>query len=212
MSTTIRNDYMLTFVSTPITTTLYVATSRTSDPSILTDPVKRAQLTDGPTVILNGPDGLSQIFGPPATTQPVDFLQMTEPSGKWSSLLPITDPNYISPTMTEQSYSRTLDASNAGTLLPRFIGAGMVDLSLTATAFSSFFSDSGNGGGAVLTKANATVTIQYLYSAIVPEPASAILAILGIGTSLLACLLRRTMRRRGCVSDRGRAGSDGSLT
>jgi len=195
MSTTIRNDYILTFVNTPITTTLYLATSNTSDPSILSDPVKRTQLTDGPTVVLNGPDGISQIFGPPATTQPVDFLRMTESSGRWSSLLPIDDPNYISPTMTDQSYSRILDAANAGSLLAGFIGTSKVDLPLTATAFSSFFTDSGNGGGVVLTKATATITIQYLYAA-VPEPSSAILASIGVGTSMLAGLIRRSMRRR----------------
>ena len=147
MSTTIRNDFKLIFVNTPITTTIYVATSQTSDPSILADPVKRAELTDGPTVILNGPNATSQIFGPPATTQPVDFLQMTKPSGTWSSLLPIHDPHFIQPIVTTQSYSRTLDATNAGTLLPSFIGMGQVDLPLTATAYSSFYSDSGNGGG-----------------------------------------------------------------
>ena len=113
MTTTIRNDYTLTFPNTPITTTLYVATSATSDPSILADPEKRAQLTDGPTVILYAPDGIAQIFGPPATTQPVDFVTMTESSGTWPSLLPITDPNFIPPTMTNLSLSRTLDASNA---------------------------------------------------------------------------------------------------
>jgi hypothetical protein len=196
MSTTIRNDYILTFVNTPITTTLYVATSKTPDPSILSDPTKRAKLTDGPTVILNGPDGISQIFGPPATTQPVDFLRMTETSGRWSSLLPINDPNYIAPTMTDQSYSRALDAANAGSLLAGFIGTGMVDLPLTATAYSSFFTDSGNGGGVVLTRATATITIQYLYAA-VPEPSSAILATLGIGMTMLVGLLRRSIRRRG---------------
>ena len=206
MSTTIRNDYMLKFPNTP--TTIYVATTATQDASILADPGKVAQLTDGPTVILFAPNG-AQIFGPPATRQPVDLVQMTQSSpGTWSSLLPITDPHYISPTMTQQSYQRTLDTSNASLLLPDFIGTGKVDLPLTATAFSSFFSSSGNGGGGVLTKANATVTIQYAYT-VVPEPSSAILAILGIGTSLLACQLRRrAAHRRGRSSDRGRTGSD----
>src|SRR5208283_2162646 len=61
MTATIRNDYTLTFVSTPIITTIYVATSATSDPRILADPGKLHQLTDGPTVILNAPDGSTQI-------------------------------------------------------------------------------------------------------------------------------------------------------
>ena len=87
LTTTIRNDYILTFLNTPIPTTLYVATSATSDPSVLADPAKRALLTDGPTVTVYGPNGSStQIFGAPATTLPVDFVQMTETSGTFSSL------------------------------------------------------------------------------------------------------------------------------
>jgi hypothetical protein len=195
MTATIRNDYTLTFVPTPITTTLFVATSATTDSSILADPVKRAMLTDGPTVTLFGPDGIAQIFGPPATRQPVDFVTLTKPSGTFSSTLPVTDPNFIPPTMTTASFSQHLDTSNAASLLPDFIGPGTVNLPVQATAFSSFFSDSGNGTGGVTTKANAIVTVQYLF---VPEPTSAILAILGIGTSLLACQLRRrAVHRRG---------------
>ena len=61
MSTTIRNDYTLTFpVPTPIPTTVYVATSETTDPSILADPTKRALLTDGPTVTLYAPNGVTR--------------------------------------------------------------------------------------------------------------------------------------------------------
>lgn len=196
LTTIIRNDYILAFPNTLSPTTLYVATSTTSDPSVLADPAKRALLTDGPTVTLHGPDGNTQIFGAPATTQPVDFVQMTKPSGTFSSLLPVTNPNFIPPTITEQSYSRTLDPANAASLFSDFIGKGTVDLPVTATAFSSFFSDSGNGGGTVLTKANATVTIQYLFSP-VPEPSSAILLGLGIGIGILATKLRRrgTSRR-----------------
>jgi len=151
-------------------------------------------LTDGPTVTLFGPNGTAQIFGAPATTQPVDFVQMTESSGTWSSLLPITNPNFIPPTMTQQSYSRTLTDSNAPSLFSDFIGIGNVDLPVTATAFSSFYSSSGNGGGAVLTKANAVVTIQYVYASI-PEASSAILLGLGIGISFLASRLRRRVTR-----------------
>jgi hypothetical protein len=161
LTTTIRNDYVLTFVPTPIPTTIYLADSATSDPSVLTDPVKRAMLTEGPTVTLYAADNVTQLFGAPGTTQPVDFVQMTEPSGTWSSLLPVTDPHFIPPTMTQQSYARTLDPSNAAALLASFIGTGTIDLSITATAFSSFYTDSGNRGGGVLTKARATATVQY---------------------------------------------------
>jgi hypothetical protein len=183
LTTTIRNDYMLEFVKTPIITTIYVATSKTTNPTVLEDPIKRAMLTDGPTVTVFGPDGTTPIFGPPATRQPVDFVKMTEVSGKWSSLLSPTDPHFIQPTMTQQTLSLTLTAADAPALFSDFIGTGTVDLPVTATAFSSFYVSSANGGGGVLTKANAVVTVQYAY---IPEPASAILLGLGIGISLFA--------------------------
>jgi hypothetical protein len=185
LTVNIRNDYELMFVKSSTPTTIDLATTQTSDPSVLADPAKRALLTDGPTVTLFGPNGTAQIFGAPATTQPVDFVQMTESSGTWSSLLPITNPNFISPTITQQSFSRTLTDSNALSLFSDFIGTGNVDLPITATAFSSFYSSSGNGGGAVFTKGNATVTVQYLFTSI-PEPSSVIILGLGIGISFLA--------------------------
>jgi hypothetical protein len=204
LSITIRNDYIMSFVATPLPTTLYLATSATSEPSVLADPAKRALLTDGPTVSLFASDGVAQLFGAPGTRQPVDFVQKTEAStGVWSSLLPVTDPHFIPPTVTEQSYSRTLDSSHAAALLASFIGTGTVDLPITATAFSSFYSDSSNGGGAVLTKARATFTIQYLYTAAsIAEPSSAFLLALGIVGGILAYRFRR------CATDA--AGSDGA--
>jgi hypothetical protein len=189
LTTNIRNDYELIFVPTPIQTTIYVATSQTTDPSILSNPAERALLTDGPTITVFGPNGTTQIFGAPATRQPVDFVEMSEKSGTWSSLLPDTSPNFIEPTITKQSFSLGLTAANAPSLFSDFIGTGSVDLPVTATAFSSFFSSSGNGGGAVLTKANAVVTVQYSYleaQVIIPEPSSAILLALGIGISYFA--------------------------
>jgi PEP-CTERM motif len=181
LTTNIRNDYKLIFVKTPIPTTIFVATSQTTNPSVLAGPTTRASLTDGPTVTLFGPDRTTQIFGTPATRQPVDFVQMTESSGTWSSLLPITNPNYIPPTVTHESFSLTLTAADAPSLFSDFIGTGNVDLPVAASAFSSFYSSSGNGGGVVLTTANAVVTVQYVYVSSVPEPASGILLALGIG-------------------------------
>jgi hypothetical protein len=203
LTTTIRNDYELVFVATPNPTTIYVATTQTTDPSILADPAKRALLTDGPTVTLFGPEGVSQIFGPPATRQPVDLVQLTERSGTWSSLFPITNPNFIPPTITTQSFSRTLTAQDAPALFADFIGTGNVALPVTATASSSFYSDSGNGGGTVLTKANAIVSIQYDFAPPpVPEPSATILLGMGIGISGLAGAMLHHRRARPGKSDR----------
>jgi len=190
LTTNIRNDYELVFVKTPVITTIDLATSQTTDPRVLADPVQRARLTDGPTVTLFSPNGATQIFGAPATRQPVDLVQMTESSGVWSSLLPITNPHFIPPTITQQSFSRTLTAADSPSLFADFIGTGTVDLPVSATAASSFFSSSGNGGGAVMTKANAMVSIQFGFAS-VPEPSSVILLGLGIGIGFLACTLRR---------------------
>jgi len=209
LTATVRNEYELIF-STP--STLYVATSQTTDPRVLADPTERANLTDGPTVTLFGPNGTTQIFGAPATRQPVDLVQLTEPSGTssslfpitWSSLLSITDPHFIPPTETTQSFSRTLTDENAHLLFSEFIGPGNVDLSAFATAFSSFYSSSGNGSGGVTTTANASVTIQYAYTS-VPEPSSLILWLgmgLGIGISFLAS--SRLRRRAACASQSDR--------
>jgi hypothetical protein len=183
LTTNIRNDYELVFVNTPIITTIGVATSATSDQSILSDPAKRAQLTDGPTISLLGPDAKTPLFAGPGARQPVDFVEMTETSGKWSSLLPPTDPHFIPPTITTQTFTRTLTLSNAPSIFPDFIGNGTFDLPVTATAFSSFFSTSGNGGGAVITRASATVSIEFDF---VPEPTSVLLLGLGFGIIVIA--------------------------
>ena len=198
LTTTIRNDYILNFVPTPTETTLYVATSETSNPSVLSDPAQRALLTDGPTVTLYGPNGTTPIFGAPGTRQPVDFVSLTEQSGTWSSLLPATSPNFIEPTITTQSFSLGLTAANAPSLFSDFIGTGLVGLPVSAEAFSSFFSSSGNGGGAVLTKGNAVVTVQYSYiegQVLIPEPSSAILFGLAVGIGIGARAWRRRPAR-----------------
>jgi PEP-CTERM motif len=201
---TIRNDYVLTFVNTPIPTTLYVATSETSNPAILSNPAERATLTDGNSVTLLGPGG-TQIFGPPATRQPVDFVAMTEKSGTWSSLLPVTDPHYIPPTETTQSLTLTLTAGSNRSLFNDFIGNGVVDLPVMATGDSSFYSSSGNGTGEVLTSADATLSIDYVYTpatgiqTLTPEPSSVILLGIGIGLTLIAARRRQARARSSAI-------------
>ena len=196
LTTTIRNDFELIFASTPSPTTLYVATTATSDPSVLANPILVQQLTDGPTVTLLGPDGITPIFGAPGTTLPVDVVSKTASSGTYSSFLPDTDPHFIPPSNATLSFTNSLDASSSASLMAQFIGTGSIDMPLTAVAHSSFFSSSGNGGGVVLTSASATVTLQYLYTpSIVPEPSGLTLLGLGAGVGLLAAVRGRRAAR-----------------
>jgi hypothetical protein len=194
LSLTVRNDFLLVFPATPTPTTLYAATTQTTDPSVLANPSLVKQLTDGPGETLMAPDRSTQLFGGPGARLPVDVVSLTEPSGTWSSMLPVTDPHFIPPSIATISLTRTLDPSVAS-LLAEFIGKGTINLGATAAANSSFYSDSGNGSGTVLTSASATVTVQYVYTttiqASIPEPSSAILLALGIGGGFLAYRLRR---------------------
>jgi hypothetical protein len=206
LTATIHNDFTLIFAPTPNPTTIYVATTLTTDPSVLADPNRVSQLTDSPTVTLVGPDGVSRIFGTPGTSVPVDVVSLTESSGTWSSLLPITDPHYIPPNNVGLSVSRTLDASNAGSLFSLFVGTGNFNLPITAADFSSYYSNTGNGGGIVRTTIGATVTLQYEYTpagvptptSSVPEPSSLILLGLGMSFGLLA----RSLHHRATSPDR----------
>ena len=187
LTTTIRNDFELVFAPTPIPTTLYLATTATTDPSVLANPILVQQLTDGPTVTVLGPDDATQLFGGPGATLPVDVVTKTASSGTFSSLLPVNDPNFIPPSIATLSFTNTLDASNEASLIPQFIGMGLVDIPVSSVANSSFYSSSGNGGGFVRTSASATVTVQYLYTpSIIPEPSGLILLGLGAGLGLLA--------------------------
>jgi hypothetical protein len=150
-----------------------------------------------------GPDNSTQIFGGmvPGTSQPLfpvstqqllhEVTKTQESSGSYSSLQP--NPNLV-PDYTKSYYPATgsfaLTAANAPSLFSDFIGNGTVSLPVSATAYSSVYVSSGNGGGGVLTTASAQVTIQYSFLS-VPEPSSVILLGSGIGIGFLATWLRR---------------------
>lgn len=195
-STTIQNNYMLEFAATPTPTTLYVATTGTSNPGVLANAALVSQLTDGPTVTLLGPGGATTIFGGSETTLPVDVVSMTEPSGTYSSMVPVTSPYYIPPSNATISLSTTLSASDSASLFASFIGTGTIGLPVTADAHSSFYTSSGNGGGVVLTSADAIVTVQYEYTPFVPfvSPEPSGLLLLGLGAGLGMIAARRVAR------------------
>jgi hypothetical protein len=194
LTATYRVDFELVFTAPA---TLYVASTATTDPSILADPVLVQQLTDGATVTVRGPHGDTTLFGAPGTMLPVDVRSLTESSGTWSSRLPITDPNYIPPDVASISLSRTIDGSDAS-LLAQFKGTGHVNLPSLADAYSSFYTSSGNGAGMVLTSAGATLSLQYSYTpfSVIPEPPGLILLALGAGLGLTAAGRRRADRAR----------------
>jgi hypothetical protein len=176
----IRNDFFLNF------TTASTLTLTTNDP-------RHGNLT-GPVVTLFGPDGVP-FFDPSSTAQPPDVRQVTASSGTYSSLLNPTDPHFLAPTATEATLTRTI--SDPATLAA-FTGSGNVELPVTATAHSSFESSTGNGGGGVLTRARADVTLSYNYTpptpppAAVPEPATVVSLVVGIGM----VLARKVWRKR----------------
>jgi hypothetical protein len=180
LTATVSNDYRLDFPATPEATRLIVAD--TGNSSVLTDPTELAKQTDGPTVTVFAPDHTTQIFGAPGTMQPISSIDMTEPG-------PLTLSGLLTKTTT--TYPRTVDSSTPG-LLASFIGPGTISLDVTAMAFSSFYSSSGNGTGQITTQANATVTVQYLYTpASIPEPSGLILLTLGLGGGFVASRWRR---------------------
>jgi hypothetical protein len=207
LSLTVRNDYIMVFPSTLTPTTLYLATTQTSDPSILANRSLVQQLTDGPSETLMAPDRVAAIFSGAGTRLPVDVVSLTEPAGTWSSFLPVTSPNYIAPSIATISLSITINNSNLASLLSEFIGSGTFGLPITANANSSFYSSSGNGSGTVLTSASATVTVQYEYnpalpqSTSTPEPSGLILLGLGAGIGLFAAA---RVRRAACSRGRDR--------
>jgi hypothetical protein len=176
----IRNDFFLTF-TTPSTL------------SVTTNDPRHGNLT-GPVVTLFGPDGVP-FFDPSSTAQPPDVRQVTAASGSYSSFLDPASPFFLPPTATSATLTRTI--SDPATLAA-FTGSGNVELPVTATAHSSFESSTGNGGGGVLTRARADVTLSYDYTpptpppAAVPEPATVVSLVVGIGM----VLARKVWRKR----------------
>ena len=107
----------------------------------------------------------------------------------FSSSLPSTSPYYIAPADFNQTKTLTLTAPAD---LALFSGTGSLSLPVTASAWSSFFSNSGNGFGKVTTSGSASISVTYNWSPTgpaaqtVPEPAAVVLW--GIGSAWSPCV------------------------
>jgi hypothetical protein len=177
----IQNQYGMQF-TTPATIT---DSAFTGNPAT-TGPAITAYQPDGKTPLLtvqaSDTSGLSRSVtygGKPGQTLPQSF----------SSSLPSTSPFYIAPTVSQQTQTLTVSDPKS---LALFTGTGKMSLPVSAAAFSSFVSSSGNGFGSVSTSGTADVTVNYKWHdtipapQTVPEPASLVLWGLG-GLTLALC-------------------------
>jgi hypothetical protein len=152
-----------------------------------TTPILKVQAPNDPNFLTR-----SQTYGSqPGQTLPQHF----------GSDLPSSSPFYLAPAVSEQSSSATLTAPAD---LARFVGTGTINLPVSASAFSRFTTDSGNGDGQITTSGTADMTVTYTYHQaqpqVIPEPATMALWALG---ALGALRLRRLTRRADSHPARG---------
>lgn len=102
----------------------------------------------------------------------------------FSSSNPPNSPFYLTP---DGHSSNTMTGSSATTLTDSgqvafFSGVGTIGLPALSFSGSSFSTDSGNGGGTVLTYAGISVSLSYNYTPLsVPEPSSFVLLGVALG-------------------------------
>ncbi len=175
----VTNQFSMTFPTNgPSTITTSVATGDTNTP--------------GPTITMFQPDGVHPLLTVKAANDPaflsraVSYNPASGGSNVFSSALDSKSPNYIAPATTEASNTLHLTSPSD---LALFTGKGFVGLPVSAQAFSSFTSSSGNGFGKVTTSGSADVTVSYKWhdqkpapQITTPEPASVVLwGIVGAG-------------------------------
>ncbi|MFO0954272.1 MAG: choice-of-anchor E domain-containing protein [Isosphaeraceae bacterium] len=183
----IQNQFAMQF-TTPATITNSVGT---------TDPSK-----PGPTITMFQPDGKTSLLAVAAS--PSDSLSRTVTYGfkpgenlpqTFSSSLPSDSKYYIAPTNFDKTQTLKLTAPAD---LALFSGKGTIQLPVSAKAWSSFTTSSGNGFGSISTAGTADVTVTYNWHSgppapqTVPEPAS--LAAWGVALGLAVAAARRRAR------------------
>lgn len=152
----IQNQFQMQFVN-PATITTSVATNNPNTP--------------GPTITVYQPNGTSPLLTVSTPNDPSSLTKSITYNGTGSatfgSNLPTTSPNYIAPTLAQASQSVTLTSAAD---LALFSGKNLVQLPVSAKAFSSFSSSSGNGYGSVMTQGTADVTVAYTWHENTPSP------------------------------------------
>lgn len=194
----IKNEYGIEF-TTPATITVSVGTGKADTP--------------GPTITIFQPDGAHPLLTVKAPNDP-SFLSRSVTYGDnpgetlglqngqvyrrdFSSALPPSSPYYLAPSSVQAANSLNMTAAAD---LALFTGQGSVRLPVSASAFSTFRTSSGNGSGAVTTEATADATLTYNWHdrapipEVIPEPAAALLW--GIGGAVVAAA-HFARRRRG---------------
>ncbi len=181
----IQNQFQMQFVN-PATITTSVATNNPNTP--------------GPTITVYQPDGTNPLLTVSAPNDPTSLTRSVTYNGTgpatFGSNLPSTSPNFIAPTMTQASQTATL--TNPADLA-LFTGSNVLNLPVSAKAFSSFSSSSGNGFGSVMTQGTADVTVTYSWhnnpsgAQTVPNPAPEPMTMVlwGVGGGVMFVVHRR---------------------
>jgi len=173
----------------------------TNGPSTITTSVATGNpTTPGPSITMYQPDGVTPLLSvnapndPNFLTRSITYNPSTSGSSIYGSSLQPTDPHYIAPAVTQAT--NTLHLTSASDLA-LFTGKGFIGLPVSAQAYSSFVSTSGNGFGKVTTSGTADVTVTYNWHAqtpapqvTTPEPASVILWGL-VGSGVAVAVRRR---------------------
>ncbi len=188
----IKNDFNMTFATNGKST-------------ITTSVATGDKATPGPTITLFQPDGVHPLLSVKAPNDPallsrsVTYDPTKNASNVFGSALDPSNPNYLAPTVTTAPVANTLHLTSPSDLA-LFTGKGFVGLPVSAQAFSSFLSSSGNGFGKVTTTGTAEATVTYKWhdqapapQITTPEPASVVLWAV-VGTTIAAGVRARRKR------------------